>query len=704
MSRTPARSRPAVVVLGDVGGACFHVGDEAMLDANVELVRGAVPGASVTVLGRHATPADLGRALDGADAALIAGGGGLALGWPALAEQRLAFVAEATRRAIPVAAGGQTLVPALGDAFRARLAAGLAGLAQLGTRELPSTALALELGVPAERIAYQADDAYGLAGRPPGDAALLAAAAAPYVAVTLDGSYAPPAMLPALRSLAAQLAALATAHGLAVVFVPHYGELGAAAGPDADAGHRLAELLRLAGARCHVAPVLPVAEAVWLARHAALTVSSRYHPLVFATAAARPCVGLYRDAFTFAKVQGALVHAGAERWCLETRAAEGGALAVALRGLWAGRDAVAARMAEARAEVEEREAGRRRALLERLGLLGAPAARRTGTMPRVPAPERTITDEQWDAFHRDGYLPLGPLLDADDVARLAQHADDLALGRVANDHVQLQIDTGGAYEELPEAVPPSTGPGSTARSRGSSSTRSSPRSIRHPRCFEVCAELYGPHVPLSIFRAMVMNKPAGQGTHLPWHQDGGDVWALDREPLVTIWVALDAATTANGCMDAVRGSHRLGLLTAYGSTLSDADAAAHCPPDRVVQLEVPAGHAVLMHNWLIHRSGVNPSPDPRRAVTICYLDGRTRSVLTGDHFPVVHGEVDTGPHHYVRELREHAGNLERSFAEAEKYALSLKAHLDAAQAALAAPPEHRDEGRWRRAARARLSR
>ena len=45
-------------------------------------------------------------------------------------------------------------------------------------------------------------------------------------------------------------------------------------------------------------------------------------------------------------------------------------------------------------------------------------------------------------------------------------------------------------------------------------------------------------------------------------------------------------------------------------------------------LEVEAGHAVLLHNWLIHRSGVNPTPAPRRAFTVCYMDGRTLNAGT----------------------------------------------------------------------------
>jgi hypothetical protein len=181
---------------------------------------------------------------------------------------------------------------------------------------------------------------------------------------------------------------------------------------------------------------------------------------------------------------------------------------------------------------------------------------------------------------------------------------------------------------------------------------------------------------------MIMNKPAGQGTVLPWHQDGGDVWALDRDPLVTIWVALDPATRANGCVEVVPGTHRLGLLTRHGSTLSADDTARHCPPENILPLEVEAGHAVLLHNWLIHRSGVNPSPAPRRAFTMCCMDGRTQSTLTGDHFPMVAGSLPAEPYPFVRQLRHDCAALRESAARSEEYALSLEAENRKLQEAL----------------------
>jgi hypothetical protein len=282
------------------------------------------------------------------------------------------------------------------------------------------------------------------------------------------------------------------------------------------------------------------------------------------------------------------------------------------------------------------------------------------------------THLDWDTYARSGYLDLGPMLEPEQVAALCDRADALALGDVTNPAVQVQLDTGGAYEELAPIVDRfEDGTLGYRKIQGLESDDLFGDLVRHPTFVDVCARQYGPHVPVSIFRAMVMNKPAGQGTRLPWHQDGGAVWALDRDPLVTIWLALDAATAENGCLEIVPGSHLLGLLSWYGSTVTDDVVAEHCGSDKVMELPVEAGHAVLMHNWLLHRSGVNPSPSPRRAFTCCYMDGRTRNQLTGDTFPPIWGTVPDDPPVFLAHLRHENGVLRESHASAEEYALSL---------------------------------
>ncbi len=283
-----------------------------------------------------------------------------------------------------------------------------------------------------------------------------------------------------------------------------------------------------------------------------------------------------------------------------------------------------------------------------------------------------LTATQWQEYDSLGYVRIGELLSGDELDALRTRADDFALGRRCNPHVQLQADTGGAYEALPEPRP-SLGAG-TLRYRkvqGLETDDLFSAVLRQPLIAALAARHYGPHATVSIFRAMVMNKPAGQGTELPWHQDGGDVWALDRDPLMTVWIALDAANAANGCVEVIPGSHRLGLLTAQGSTLDPEESRRVCPSDSVTPLEVEPGHGVLMHNWLVHRSGVNRTGSPRRAFTACLMDGRTRNTLTGRPFPMLFGDApDVAP--YLRQVETDAAALRHSTEESEQYALSLQ--------------------------------
>jgi hypothetical protein len=236
----------------------------------------------------------------------------------------------------------------------------------------------------------------------------------------------------------------------------------------------------------------------------------------------------------------------------------------------------------------------------------------------------------------------------------------------------MQLDTGGAYAALPGMVSSALGTLRYRKIVGLERDDCFAALLRHPLFLEIAAHQYGSHAPISAFRAIVMNKPAGHGTALPWHQDGGDVWALDHDPLMTIWVALDAATTANGCVEVVAGSQRLGLLSKFGSTLSDESAARYCPAERIVPLELEAGHGVLLHNWVLHRSGVNRVQQPRRAFTAVYMDGRTRSTLTGKTFPLLAGSLPEEPVPFVRQIEVDANALREQSRSAVEYATSLR--------------------------------
>jgi phytanoyl-CoA hydroxylase len=241
----------------------------------------------------------------------------------------------------------------------------------------------------------------------------------------------------------------------------------------------------------------------------------------------------------------------------------------------------------------------------------------------------SITDEQWWQYQQDGYLKLGPVLDATDLTALQERIDAIMLGTAEVDYsnMLMQLDSdSGVYGEMPaQTVGFKHATLNYRKIQGLEFDSLFGDYLRRPLFHEICAHVYGAHCAISCSRAMFMNKPAGKGTILPWHQDGGSGWHMDRDPVVTVWTALDAATIANGCVQVVPGSHKLGLLSEGGHTITPKQEELYCPEEKIVYLELEPGESVLLHNWLLHRSDVNKTETPRRAFSVCYMDARTRT-------------------------------------------------------------------------------
>lgn len=252
-----------------------------------------------------------------------------------------------------------------------------------------------------------------------------------------------------------------------------------------------------------------------------------------------------------------------------------------------------------------------------------------------------LTEDQWQQFERDGYLRLGKVLSKGELAALQQRMNDIMLGRadLNYDRTLMQRDSDtGLYGDVGPA------------NRGFKGATLNYRKIedlefdslflsymQRPLFRHICERVYGDGTPVTAYRAMFMNKPAGKGTFLPWHQDR---WTdLDRDPLITIWTALDPATVANGCMQIVNNSHTAGLLNPDHPSgfVTPEQAQKMVTENGISFLEVSAGEAVLLHNWLLHSSDVNRTEIPRRAFSVCYMDGRTVA-RSGRSYSVIFGE------------------------------------------------------------------
>lgn len=244
-----------------------------------------------------------------------------------------------------------------------------------------------------------------------------------------------------------------------------------------------------------------------------------------------------------------------------------------------------------------------------------------------------ISAEQWKTFEDTGVLYLGKLLNDEDLKALQDRLDSIMLGTADVEYSKLlmQLDSSdGKYENAPEQ---SNGhKGATLAYRKIQNLEIDPifqEYLSRPIFREFCAQIHGEDTPIGIFRTMFMNKPANQGTLLPWHQDR---WtALDRDPLVTVWTALDPATKANGCVEIIPGSHKNGLVNPDHPSgfLTPEQADEWQSSNGTEFVELAPGEVVVLHNWVLHRSDVNTTNVSRRALSVCYMDGRTN----GGSFP-----------------------------------------------------------------------
>ena len=258
-------------------------------------------------------------------------------------------------------------------------------------------------------------------------------------------------------------------------------------------------------------------------------------------------------------------------------------------------------------------------------MLGDPATDRV----EQPAPTLSVSDEQVAAFRRDGYLVIDKLTEPQEVERLRAIYDDLFRRRVGRDEGQ-QFDLGGTDGDDEEAVLPQIlGPRKYAPEIGRGLFLANAQVLAR-RLLGDAADFSGDH---AIF------KPARTGAATPWHQDEA-YWspALAYHSL-SLWMPLQEASVANGCLWFVPGSHEQPIWPhrpiggddrVHGLELDDAalDDERRALLERAVPAPVPAGGCTVHLNRTLHYAGPNTSDVPRRAYIIGYglptrrLDGR----------------------------------------------------------------------------------
>jgi ectoine hydroxylase len=135
---------------------------------------------------------------------------------------------------------------------------------------------------------------------------------------------------------------------------------------------------------------------------------------------------------------------------------------------------------------------------------------------------------------------------------------------------------------------------------------------------------------------MIMKDPKVGGAWA-WHQDYG-YWYQNGvlfPDLTSAFIAVDPATRENGCMQVLKGSHRMGRID---HVLTGDQAGADMERVReaskrleLVYVEMDPGDVLFFHSNLLHRSDQNRSEKPRWAMICCYNAARNDPYKEAHH-------------------------------------------------------------------------
>ena len=148
---------------------------------------------------------------------------------------------------------------------------------------------------------------------------------------------------------------------------------------------------------------------------------------------------------------------------------------------------------------------------------------------------------------------------------------------------------------------------------------------RSARMVNAVSKLLGTGTPVCHFHSKLMQKEPKVGGAWEWHQDYG-YWYKNQfmfpDQLISVMVALTPANKENGCLQVIKGSHKLGRVNhGFAGEQVGADMVMVNNALKTMELvysELQPGDALFFHSNLLHRSEANLSDYPRWSIISCY--------------------------------------------------------------------------------------
>ncbi len=220
----------------------------------------------------------------------------------------------------------------------------------------------------------------------------------------------------------------------------------------------------------------------------------------------------------------------------------------------------------------------------------------------------SLTAEQINSYHRDGYLIVKKFLHDQEIAKLQAIAFD---DGVMRKHAFDLNDQTGKKTKLTLWYKP----GNDAYGLLTKSTR----------MIGSVDKLMDGDSPVCHFHSKLMQKEPKVGGAWEWHQDYG-YWYKNEflfpDQMMSVMIAITDANKANGCLQVIKGTHKMGRIE-HGFAGEQVGASQHyvdlaLKTRELVYVEIEAGDALFFHSNILHRSEGNTSDKPRWSLISVY--------------------------------------------------------------------------------------
>ena len=222
--------------------------------------------------------------------------------------------------------------------------------------------------------------------------------------------------------------------------------------------------------------------------------------------------------------------------------------------------------------------------------------------------KQALTAEQVKQYHQEGYLIVKGFFNPGEAAKLYDTA--IADGAVSKNAINVNDSTGKRSKLSLWYKPGNDIYGLLTRSES---------------LVTAVDKILAGDAAVCHFHSKLMQKEPKVGGAWEWHQDYG-YWYKNEfllpDQMMSVMVAVTEANKENGCLQVIKGSHKMGRIE-HGFSGEQVGASQHyvdlsLQTMELVYVELDAGDVLFFHSNLLHRSEANLSDRPRWSMISCY--------------------------------------------------------------------------------------